>query len=204
MRSNIHKIMLINCLLLLVFGCKSVQKEYDDEDGGIPNDIRALMKTIPDFHPDRDLYGISTISGWFFDEEKNTYFGLIEAETVNFEWETYQGTKKETLYRNFAAEKKYSDYQEWLKDLNRRSNLVTVSINPNTRNASLLISTHLNFPVKFSYKLEFDDQIIFDYSNDECRGSELIDSDLIEEEGTYKIIYILDGFESSTSFRKRK
>lgn len=189
-------------LFTVLVGCKTTQKEFDDDS--IPKDIIALMKTIKGFNVERDFYDISTISGWFVDDDKSEPYGLIEAELVNFEWEDYQGTQKRSLFRNFESEKKYTNYTEWLGALNRRQNLVTVSINPNSKNAMLLLSRHLNFPVNFSYSLEFDDQIIFNFNNEECMGSETIGADLIEEEGIYKINYSIDGFKSSAILSIRK
>jgi len=189
-------------LFTVLVGCKTTQKEFDDDS--IPKDIIALMKTIKGFNIERDFYDISTISGWFVDDDKSEPYGLIEAELVNFEWEDYQGTQKRSLFRNFESEKKYTNYTEWLGALNRRQNLVTVSINPNSKNAMLLLSRHLNFPVNFSYSLEFDDQIIFNFNNEECMGSETIGADLIEEEGIYKINYSIDGFKSSATLSIRK
>lgn len=189
-------------LFTVLVGCKTTQKEFDDDS--IPKDIIALMKTIKGFNIERDFYDISSISGWFVDDDKSEPYGLIEAELVNFEWEDYQGTQKRSLFRNFESEKKYTNYTEWLGALNRRQNLVTVSINPNSKNAMLLLSRHLNFPVNFSYSLEFDDQIIFNFNNEECMGSETIGADLIEEEGIYKINYSIDGFKSSAILSIRK
>ena len=186
----------------LLVGCKTTQNNSDADDE-IPRDILALMRTIKGFSPERDFFDITTISGWFVDDD-GTAYGLIEAELVNFEWEDYQGTQRNSLFRNFDDERKYSDYLEWLDAINKRQNLVTVSINQNTKSAMLVLSRHLNFPVNFSYSLEFDDQIIWEFSNNESLGSEIISADLIEEEGIYKINYQIDGFKSSTVFSTRR
>jgi len=79
-------------LFTVLVGCKTTQKEFDDDS--IPKDIIALMKTIKGFNIERDFYDISSISGWFVDDDKSEPYGLIEAELVNFEWEDYQGTQK--------------------------------------------------------------------------------------------------------------
>ena len=188
------------CAFILV-GCKTTKNEYDD---AIPKDILLLMRTLPGFNLERDLYDISTISGWFVDDDSDVPYGLIDAELVNFEWEDYSGTQKKSLFRDFNNARKYTDYIQWLSELNKRQNLLTVTINPNTQNAMLLVSRNLNFPVKFSYELEFENQIIFNFSNDECVGSETIGADLIEENGIYRVKYNIDGFESSVTFSIRK
>ena len=189
------------CSFIVLVGCKTTKNEHDDP---IPRDILLLIRAIPEFRIERDLYDISTISGWFVDDDEDAPYGLIDAELVNFEWEDYGGTQKKSLFRNFNNERKYTNYIEWLGELSRRQNLVTVTINPNTQNAMLLLSRHLNFPVKFSYELEFEDQIIYNFDNAECIGSEMITADVIEEEGIYRIKYNIDGFASSVVFSVRR
>jgi hypothetical protein len=187
---------------ILLSGCKTSPKYSDDES--IPRDILALMRTLPGFNAERDFYDITALSGWFVDDDNSEPYGLIEAELVNFEWEDYQGIQRRSLFRDFDAERKYSDYIEWLTALNRMQNLLTVTINPNTQNAMLVLSRHLNFPVKFSYNLEFDEQIIHRFNNAESSGSETLGADFIEEPGIYKINYNIDGFEASVIFSTRR
>ena len=67
------------------------------------------------------------------------------------------------------------------------------------RKLDILVSKAKNL-----YSLEFDDQIIFNFNNEECMGSETIGADLIEEEGIYKINYSIDGFKSSATLSIRK
>ena len=201
MNSKINKIILILLFFVLLAGCKTTKKNYDDYD--IPSDIIFLMRNIQGFSMERGFFDITTISGWFVEDDGSEY-GLIDAELVNFEWEDYQGTQKRSLFRDWDNTRKYADYKDWLTHLNRRQNLVSVNINPNTQNAMLLLSRHLNFPVKFSYSLEFDDEIIYSFENNESMGSEIIGADLIEEAGIYRVRYSIDGFESTTTFSIRR
>ncbi|MDR0926975.1 MAG: hypothetical protein LBO69_04330 [Ignavibacteria bacterium] len=183
------------CSFVFLPICISAQEE--EESDAIPDDILELMKSIDGFHPERDFYETSTISGWFKEDGKE--YGLINAQVVNFEWDDYSGHQTQTLYRSFEDEHQYSNYKDWLSNMDKRKKLVTVRTS-SSNDAILNISSDLNFPVQFSYKLEFEDNVIATASNPKSTGRELLSSELVETPGVYQLSYTIDGYSGRTTF----
>jgi hypothetical protein len=202
MKMNKLLLLILIPILYLNIGILSAQTDDELESDGIPSDILEMMKDIPGFNVDRDYYNITYYTGWISDE--SPAYGLVSAEIVNFEWEDYSGTQTKSLYRDFESETKYTDYIEWIAKVNIVSKLVSVIVNGNSDESRIVLSRFLNFPVRFNYTLELDDEIILTKSNETCGGTEIINSEIFEQAGDYKLHYNLNGYENTVMFSVRE
>jgi len=194
--------------VLFITACKTTAEENTSSDASVYSvDANSSIKEKYEiWMKGVDLLGVNIDSLWEaegkdkgYSLEKFREFASTYSEQFTWRW-TEQGFM---AFSNPNYKQKLGNYI-W--------NANTVTIHPNPTSASATVTLFKNswcyehskleklFPFEVSFKLIFDENIVWTYHNSSSYGTETISESVLQRAGNYRLVVNVDGNEEIANF----